>query len=54
MRTRNLARDDGFRCAQPILQRFGETMKHEPMNWMGLALILAVVAAVAVSIHAFH
>jgi len=29
-------------------------MKPEPMNWIGLALILAVVAVVAVSIRAFH
>jgi hypothetical protein len=29
-------------------------MKPEPMNWIGLALILALVAAVAISIRTFH
>jgi hypothetical protein len=29
-------------------------MKPEPMNWIGLALILTIVAVVAVSIRAFH
>jgi hypothetical protein len=29
-------------------------MKNEQMNWIGLALILATVALVAVSIRAFH
>jgi hypothetical protein len=29
-------------------------MKNEQMNWIGLVLILAVVALVAVSIRAFH
>lgn len=29
-------------------------MKNEQMNWIGLALILVVVAVVAVSIRAFH
>ncbi len=29
-------------------------MKNEPMNWIGLALILAIVALVAISIRAFH
>lgn len=31
-----------------------DRMKNEPMNWLGLALILATIAVVAMSIRAFH